>query len=177
MKQYFDKALIRFSFSLIFFLLLVSFPATSHATTWLFLKNISGVGVFIENLSREERSKALNQESLYLNIVEILQRSNIKVYERSQWKNFWGGAFIKIKIISSKFKESDRFAVYIDTSVYRPVVIFGGTPDQNKSFNSSSWSTGKLFSCSQEELQTCVQKGVNDLIEFFVSDFKAVNGE
>ena len=71
----------------------------------------------------------------------------------------------------------DHFAVYVDTAVYRPVVIFGGNVNRNESFNSSSWSAGKLFACSQEEFQTCVQKGVNDLIEIFIKDYKAVNGE
>ncbi|MGI9554290.1 MAG: hypothetical protein ACR2NC_05135 [Thermodesulfobacteriota bacterium] len=162
---------------LLLILLTVSFPSTSYSSTWLFLKSISGVGVFIENLSRHKDSVELNQESLYINAVEILEKANIKVYKDAQWKNNWGGAFIKIKIISSKFNETEGFAVYIDTSVYRPVVIFGGNVNQNTSFNSTSWTTGKLFSCSQEEFQTCVQKGVNDLVELFVNDYKAVNGE
>lgn len=177
MNFYNNKFLKQLSITLVFLFMSVSLPVSSNATPWLFLKNISGVGIFIENLSRDKATTNLNTESLYLNVEDILQKSNIKVYEGSQWQNYWGGSFIKIKIISSKFQGSDNFAVYIDTSVYRPVVIFGGTVNQNKSFNSSSWSTGKLFSCSQEELQTCVQKGMNDLIELFISDFKAVNGE
>jgi hypothetical protein len=94
----------------------------------------------------------------------------------SQWKNNWGGAFVKIKIISSKFKENENFAVYIDMSVYRPVVILGGTINKNEGVNASSWSTGKLFSCSQEDFQACVQKGVNELTDLFINDYKAVNG-
>ena len=165
------------SILLFFIVLTLTFPISSYASTWLFLKNISGVGVFFENLSKHQDNVELNQESLYLNAVDILEKSNIKVYRDSQWKNFWGGAFLKIKIISSKFTNTDRFAVYIDASVYRPVVIFGGTVNRNASFNSTSWTTGKLFACTQEEFQTCVQKGVNDLVELFVTDYKAVNGE
>jgi len=177
MNLYIKRQFQNFSFLLIFLVLSISYPTTSNATPWLFLKNISGVGVFFENLSRDKGKIDLNQDILYGNVVEILQKSNIKVYEGPQWKNFWGGAFIKIKIISSKFKESESFAVYIDASVYRPVVIFGVNINQNKSFNSSSWTTGKLFSCSQEEFQACVQKGVNDLVELFVQDYKAVNAD
>lgn len=168
---------LNFLIPLFLTLLVLSFPSNANASTWLFLRNISGVGVFIENLSRHKEEIELSRESLYTNAVTILEKSNIKVYRDSQWKNFFGGAFLKIKVISSKFSDTDRLAVYIDTSVYRPVVIFGGTINQNTSFNSSSWSTGKLFSCSQEEFQKCVQKGVNDLIEIFIKDFKAVNGE
>ena len=126
MNLYINKPLQKLSILLITSAITLSFPLYSHATTWLFLKNISGVGVFFENLSTSKGSMELNRDSLYLNAVEILKKSNIKVYDGSQWKNFWGGAFMKIKIISSKFKGSDRYAVYIDTSVYRPVVLFGG---------------------------------------------------
>ncbi|MGI9534883.1 MAG: hypothetical protein ACR2NW_08020 [Thermodesulfobacteriota bacterium] len=177
MNYNFGVRIQKISILLFFILLTVSFPKTSYSSTWHFLKSISGVGVFFENLSRHKDQIELNEESLYINAVEILEKSNIKVYKDSQWKNNWGGAFLKIKIISSKFNEAEGLAVYIDASVYRPVVIFGGKINQNTSFNSTSWSTGKLFSCSQEEFQTCVQKGVNDLIELFVNDFKAVNGE
>ena len=168
----------RFYLFPITFFLLISFssPEPAYSTTWLFLKNISGVGVFFEVLTRHKDNIELNQDSLYSNATEILAKSNIKVYRDSQWKNNWGGAFLKYKIVTSKFNDTDHFAVYIDASVYRPVVIFGGNVNRNASFNSTSWTSGKLFSCSQEEYQTCVQKGINDLTELFINDYKAVNG-
>ncbi len=160
---------------IVFFVILI-FPKPLHSATWLFLKNISGVGLFFENRTRHKEAKKLNIESLYELSKDRLENSNIKIYRNSQWKNNWGGAFVKIKIISSKFKENENFAVYIDMSVYRPVVFLGGTINKNEGVNASSWSTGKLFSCSQEDFQACVQKGVNELTDLFINDYKAVNG-
>ena len=153
-----------------------SFPSTAHSGTWLFLKNISGVGLFFDNLSRHKDSSKLNLETVYELTSDRLEKANIKIYRDSQWKNNWGGAFIKFKIVSSKFKENENFAVYIDTSVYRPVVILGANINRNEGVNASSWSTGKLFTCSQEEFQACVQKGINELVDLFVNDYKSVNG-
>lgn len=160
---------------IVFFVILI-FPKPLHPATWLFLKNISGVGLFFENRTRHKDAKKLNIGSLYDLSKDRFENSNIKIYRDSQWKNNWGGAFIKIKIISSKFKENENFAVFIDTSVYRPVVILGGTINKNEGVNASSWSTGKLFSCSQEEFQACVQKGINELIDLFINDYKSANG-
>lgn len=151
-------------------------PKPVHPASWLFLKNISGVGLFFENRTQHSEAKKLNIESVYELASDRLQNSKIKVYRDSQWKNNWGGAFIKVKIISSKFTGHDNFAVYIDTSVYRPVVILGETINRNEGVNASSWSTGKLFSCNQENFQTCVQTGINELLDLFINDFKSVNG-
>lgn len=151
-------------------------PATAESQTWLFLKNISGVGLFFENLSRHKNTSKLNIESLYDLSSDRLEKANIKVYRGSQWKNNWGGGFLKIKIVSSKFKESEQFAVYIDTAVYRPVVILGSNINKNEGVNASSWSTGKLFTCGMKEFQSCVQEGVNELLDLFINDFKVVNG-
>ena len=160
---------------IVFFVILI-FPKPLHSATWFFLKNISGVGLFFENRTRHKEAKKLNMESLYDLSKDRFENSNIKIYRNSQWKNNWGGAFIKIKIISSKFNEYENFAVYIDTSVYRPVVMLSGTINKNEGVNASSWSTGKLFSCSQEEFQACVQKSLNELIDLFINDYKLVNG-
>ena len=162
---------------LIFTIAALSFPERSYPTTWLFLRDISGIGLFFENLTRHKNVLKLNTDVLYRNSSKRFQESNIRIYRDSQWKNHWGGAFVKIKIISSKFSETDKAAVYVDFAVYRPVVIFGVTVNQNEAFNSTSWSTGKLFSCSQEEYQGCVQNGINDLIDVFIKDYKTVNGE
>ena len=159
----------------VLFIILIS-PSPSYSATWLFLKNISGVGLFFENKTKNREAKKLNTESLYEISSDLLEKSNIKVYRDTQWKNNWGGAFIKIKIVSSKFTGHENFAVFVDASVYRPVVILGGTINNNEGFNASSWSTGKLFSCSQENFQKCVQTGINELLQLFVSDFKSVNG-
>ena len=160
---------------LLIFLIFIT-PKPAHSATWLFLKNISGVGLFFENMSRHDEAKKLNIDSINRLSSERLRNASIKVFRDSQWKNNWGGAFIKVKIISSKFKGHDNFAVYIDTSVYRPVVILGETINRNKGVNASSWSSGKLFSCNQEDFQTCVQAGINELLDLFINDFKAVNG-
>ena len=165
-----------FLLSIVVSLSVFALPRNAESQTWLFLKNISGVGLFFENLSRHKESSKLSTESLYDISSDRLEKANIKVYRDSQWKNNWGGGFIKIKVVSSKFKDNEHFAVYIDTSVYRPVVILGSNINQNEGFNASSWSTGKLFTCSKEEFQACVQKGVNELLDLFVNDFKAVNG-
>jgi len=172
--KYSGKKLI--SFGMIMFLLIIISPKPVHSATWLFLKNISGVGLFFENRTKHKEAKKLNIKSIYELSSDKLEDAKIKVYRDSQWKINWGGAFIKVKIISSKFTGHENFAVYIDTSVYRPVVILGGTINKNEGFNASSWSTGKLFSCNQDEFQECVQKGVNELLDLFVNDFRSVNG-
>ena len=94
---------------IVFFVILI-FPKPLHSATWLFLKNISGVGLFFENRTRHKEAKKLNMESLYDLSKDRFENSNIKIYRNSQWKNNRGGAFIKIKIISSKFKEYENFA-------------------------------------------------------------------
>jgi len=160
---------------LVFVLILVS-PKPVNSATWLFLKNISGVGLFFENRTLDKEAKKLNVESIYELSSDRLNNAKIKVYRDSQWKNNWGGAFIKVKIISSKFTGHENFAVYIDISAYRPVVVLGQTINRNEGVNASSWSTGKLFSCTQENFQTCVQKGINELLDLFINDFKSVNG-
>ena len=165
-----------FTFGILLFLLLLIPAKPAHAATWLFLKNISGVGLFFENMSRHNEARNLNIDSINRISSEKLRNASIKVYRDSQWKNNWGGAFIKFKIISSKFKGHDNFAVYIDAAVYRPVVILGETINRNKGVNASSWSSGKLFSCNQENFQICVQAGINELLDLFINDFKAVNG-
>lgn len=157
-------------------LILFLYPVNSHSATWLFLKNISGVGLFFENMTGDKTAKKLNIESLYDVSSDRLKKSNIKIYRDSQWKNNWGGAFIKTKIISSKFTGHENYAVYIDVSLYRPVVILGSNINKNEGFNASSWSTGKLLSCRQENFQQCVQKGINELLDLFINDFKSVNG-
>ena len=164
------------SFVLLVFVLLLIFPKPVHSATWLFLKNISGVGLFLENRTIHKEAKKLNIESIYESSSDRLKNAKIKVYRDSQWKNNWGGAFIKVKIISSKFTEHENFAVYIDTSVYRPVVILGATINKNEGVNASSWSTGKLFSCNQKNFQTCVQTGINELLDLFINDYISVNG-
>ena len=160
---------------IIFFLILI-FPKPVHSATWLFLKNISGVGLFFENMTKHREAKKLNIDSIYEISSDRLEKAKIKIYRDSQWKNNWGGAFIKVKIISSKFTGHENFAVYIDAAVYRPVVILGSTINKNEGFNASSWSTGKLFSCSRENFQKCVQTGINELLDLFINDFKSVNG-
>lgn len=165
-----------FCLGIVLFIAILISPVPAHSATWLFLKNISGVGLFFENMSGDKGAKKLNVESIYDISSERLERSKIKVYRDSQWKNNWGGAFIKTKIVSSKFTGHENFAVYIDLALYRPVVILGGTINKNEGFNASSWSTGKLFSCNQEDFQKCVQKGINELLDLFINDFKSVNG-
>ena len=171
------KLISSLTFLLFITIAALSLPERSYSATWMFLKDISGVGLFFENLTRHRNDLKLNTDVLYRNSSKRFGEANIRIFRDSQWKNHWGGAFVKIKIISSKFTETDRVAVYVDFAVYRPVVIFGGTVNQNEAFNSTSWSTGKLFSCTQEEYQGCVQNGVNDLIDLFIKDFKVVNGE
>ena len=158
------------------FLLILIFPKPVHSATWLFLKNISGVGLFFENRTIDKEAKKLNVENIYELSSDRLEKAKIKVFRDSQWKNQWGGAFIKIKIISSKFTGHENFAVYIDASVYRPVVVLGESINKNKGVNASSWTTGKLFSCNQEKFQTCVQTGINELLDLFIIDFISVNG-
>ena len=85
--------LIRISILSLFLLFLV--PNTAQSQPWFFLKNISGVGLFFENLTRHKDSSKLNLDSLYDISSKRLQKANIKIYRDSQWKNNWGGAFIK----------------------------------------------------------------------------------
>ena len=99
------------SFVLLVFVLILISPKPVHSATWLFLKNISGVGLFFENRTMHKEAKKLNIESIYESSSDRLKNAKIKVYRDSQWKNNWGGAFIKVKIISSKFTEHENFAV------------------------------------------------------------------
>lgn len=162
-----------FILSFLFFIILENNLNASNRYT---MKDVSGVAVFVENLSNFISKKDLNLESLEKKASKRLEDSRVRVYEKSQWYNNAGAAYIKFKIITSKFINFSSFVVYIDAEFYRPVALMSKYLGKNESIAASTWSVGKLFSCSEKDFQLCIQMGVNDLADIFISEYKAVNG-
>lgn len=159
-------------------ILLLSFVLSAEvksASSEALLKDISGVALVTEILSNSLNKKSLNVEALEKTLGEKIEDSRISLYKQSQWRNKVGGAYLKIKIVSSKLENFDIHAVYIDLELYRPAMILSPKLGENKSIVASNWSTGKLFPCTSDNFHACVEKASLDLIDIFINEYKAVN--
>ena len=169
-----DKFLLKVLVSI----LLLSFATSTEvksASSEALLKDVSGVALVTEFLSNSLNKNSLNIKAFEKVLGDKIEDSRISLYKQSQWRNKVGGAYLKAKIVSSKLQNFDIHAVYIDLELYRPVMILSPKLGENKSIVASNWSTGKLFPCTSEDFQACIEKASLDLIDIFINEYKAVN--
>ena len=171
-----EKLSIISLFLVLFLFLLQTSVFPAYASGEAHLKDISGVAIFTENFSNSVGKDLLNLKDLEKILEKKLRDSRIDFYEKSQWRNKIGGAYIKFKIVSSKLNKVDSYAVYIDLELYRSVVVLSPKLGENKSIFASTWSTGKLHPCIIEGFQQCIEKGSTDLLNIFINEYKSVNG-
>lgn len=139
------------------------------------LRGVSGVAVFVENLSNHLTDKQIYLQQINNTLEEKLSASNVEVYEQSQWMNRAGAGFIKIRIVSSVLQDHESVAVYLNFEFYRTVKFLSNMLGKSKISTAATWSTGKLMSCKREELYACVYEGTSELADIFIKDYIEIN--
>lgn len=158
------------------FLIFLSFiPNSSFAYGSHSLRGISGVAVFVENLSNHLSDRQIYLKELRETIHEKIDASDVEVYKRSQWMNRAGGGYIKIRIISSENADKESYAVYLDFEFYRPVTLMANILGMSTLSTASTWSTGKLVACSKKNIAGCIYKNSSELTDIFIEEYLAAN--
>lgn len=139
------------------------------------LLGISGVAVFVENLSNEISDEELFVSELEEVISKKIKNSGVVVYKKSEWLNKAGGAYLNIKIISSKSKKNNSYAIYINYEFYRTVMFMSNVMGKTEVANAETWSTGKLMSCEKSNISECVYSGISELTDIFIGQYIDVN--
>lgn len=139
------------------------------------LLGISGVAVFVNNMSTELTDKELFLPEIEDTISKKLRNSGVTVYKQSEWLNKAGGAYLSINIVSSKFKRNDSYAIYINFEFYRTVMFMSNMLGKNEVANAETWSTGKLMSCEKNNLNSCIYDGISGLTDIFINQYVDVN--
>ncbi|NIQ14380.1 MAG: hypothetical protein GTO02_08250 [Candidatus Dadabacteria bacterium] len=139
------------------------------------LAGISGVAIFVENLSNELSNKEMFLPEIEQSLSDKFKNSGIKVYKKSEWINRAGGAYIKIKIISSKNIEKDNYAIYLNFEFYRTVMLMSNMLGENKLSTAETWSSGKLMSCEQKSINSCIYGGISELSDIFIEQYLTIN--
>ncbi len=149
----------------------LAYPLPSSAT----LRGVTGTAVILEEISDSASADGLSKEGLRQFVENRLRDADINVLEERKWFNVFGGSYLYIKVIASKSESENYYAVYIDIDLNRAIVIMGTKLGESISTTGSTWSVGKLFSCSPEVLNECVGKALGELVDLFIEDYKVVN--
>lgn len=139
------------------------------------LVDISGVAVVVDEVSATARADGLLEPGVKALVVSRLEKANIPLLEDGEWYSTFGGAYLLVEIIASKYESGASYAVFIDLELHQTVVLFGKKLGRNITTAAPTWSTGKLLSCPADGLKTCVEASVGELTDMFIKDYIEVN--
>ena len=162
------------SLILILLFLIVS-PETSLAGGKETLVDISGVAVMVNEVSATARADGLLESDLKALVISKLEKSGITLFEDREWYSVFGGAYLLVEVIASKYESGVSYAVFIDLELHQTVVLFGKKLGRNITTAAPTWSTGKLLSCPADGIKTCVEASVGELTDMFIKDYLEVN--
>lgn len=139
------------------------------------LVDVTGVAVIVDELSASAREDGLKQDEIKALVEHKLDQANIMLLEDRKWFEVFGGSYLLIKVVASKSTGKDYYAVFLDVELYQTVVLFGKKLGQNITTAASTWSVGKLLSCTTDGLKICVLNNLSDLTDMFIEDYLSVN--
>lgn len=154
---------------------LAAVSSVLHAADRDTLKGISGVAVVIEDIPDSALADGLSSEKLKAFVEQKLSGAGIAVLDERKWFSVFGGSYLLVEIIASKYTDGASYALFIDTELHQTVVLFGKKLGQNINTAASTWSAGKLISCRTEELLQCTARNLDGLINLFIEDYIVVN--
>ncbi len=164
--------LVPFLLILLFFLLS---PETGLAGGKETLVDISGVAVMVDEVSATARADGLLESDIKALVISKLEKANIMLLEDREWYSVFGGAYLLVEVIASKYESGASYAVFIDLELHQTVVLFGKKLGQNITTAAPTWSTGKLLSCPADGIKTCVETSVGELADMFIKDYIEMN--
>ena len=166
---------ISLSFLAVLFINSGYFPA--HSADRDTLVDITGVAVVVEEISDNAIKDGLEPEYLKALVEQKLADADIMVLEERKWFSVFGGAYLLIKFVGSKSQSGEYYISFTDLELHQTVVLFGKKLGENITTAASTWSAGKLYTCSAEKLKDCVGGAVAELTGLFIEDYKTVNSE
>jgi len=139
------------------------------------LESISGTAILIKEISSTAAKDGLTEDKLYNFLENKLDKANIRLLTTHQWTQVYGGSYLYLKVIASKSESKDIYAVFLDLECIRSVVLIGRKLGDNKIIPAAIWSVSKFLPCNTSELEKCVLKGLDDISDIFIKEYRSAN--
>lgn len=137
------------------------------------LESISGTAILIKEIGNTAAKDGLTEDKLYNFLENKLDKANIRLLTMHQWTQVYGGSYLYLKVIASKSESKDFYAVFLDLECIRSVVLVGRKLGGNKTIPAAIWSVSKFLPCNTSKLEECVLKGLDDISDIFIKEYRS----
>ncbi len=139
------------------------------------LRGISAVAIRVDALPESIRNDGVSEITIKENVEKQFRKEKIRVVEYEQWESTLGGSYLKIRIIPSKSYSGDQYVIYTQIELIQHVTLIRPQVENDKLIKANTWQAGKLMNCITQSVDDCLQGGISQIVEIFITELKKMN--